>query len=645
MRTILRQLVAIFFGTRRVALMSSLFGIAIICLLFIAYEQTREAVRIELPTGISAGTATKKAAAPAAYPREVLVINSYHVGHAWSDNELAGIIEAFRTAPSNINCLVEYLDCKHHPKHEHFEQVKKLFKVKYGGRDIPVVIVTDNPAFEFVLKYRSQLFPRSSIVFCGVNDFNKEMIAGQRDITGLAEVLDSGDTIKTALKLHPATKEVFVVHDYTTTGLATRREAEEQLKELSGRITVRFPEEMTQQELTQFLRSLPGDSLVLALAYNVFKDGKVIAHEDLAQLLSENSPVPVYGVHRERLGYGIVGGSLLGGKLHGMQAAGITLKILSGTPASAIPVVVEPIPRLMFDHNQLVRFGIPINALPEGSVIVNRPVSFISANRHLVISMLLMFALLATGIVMLGFNVSRRLLAEEALRRSNEELEERIAERSAELRNANEQLQLELTERMVAEEALRKSEQELRKAQRLALIGSWDWDAVNDTIWWSDEYYRLYGLDPNKPTPNYVEHLQVYTPESAARLDAAVKQAMETGEPYELDLELATPTPSTQWIVARGEAKRDASGKISGLRGTAQNITERKRAEEEIGRVNEELEKRVKQRTAELEEKIAELHKVNRLFVGRELRMVELKDKIRALETTSGAKVNQNARQ
>ena len=164
-----------------------------------------------------------------------------------------------------------------------------------------------------------------------------------------------------------------------------------------------------------------------------------------------------------------------------------------------------------------------------------------------------------------------------------------------------------ITERKRAEEALRQREAELNESQRLAHIGSWDWDAKNDTIWWSDEYYRIYGFDPNKPALNYTEHLKAYTFESAERLDVVVKLAMETGEPYEIDLELAQPTPATRWIFARGEAKRDASGKISGLRGTAQNITERKLAEQEIQSAKADLEQRVRERTTDLEKKSTEL--------------------------------------
>jgi PAS domain S-box-containing protein len=137
-----------------------------------------------------------------------------------------------------------------------------------------------------------------------------------------------------------------------------------------------------------------------------------------------------------------------------------------------------------------------------------------------------------------------------------------------------------ITERRKADDLIRKREAELNESQRLAHIGSWDWDARTDTIWWSDEYYRIYKLDPEQPTPHYMEHLKAYTTESSERLDAAVKKAMETGEPYELDLELAKPDAETRWITARAEVKRDAGGWIWGLRGTAQNITERKLIEE-----------------------------------------------------------------
>ena len=142
-----------------------------------------------------------------------------------------------------------------------------------------------------------------------------------------------------------------------------------------------------------------------------------------------------------------------------------------------------------------------------------------------------------------------------------------------------------VTERKRAEDTLRKSDADLNDAQRVAQVGSWTWNATTDTITWSEEYYRIYGRDLKQRPPGYKEHLQLYTPESAARLDAVVKKALQTGQPYELELEQACADGKRRWVTARGEITRDESGRIDGLRGTAHDITERKVAEEAEARL------------------------------------------------------------
>lgn len=148
---------------------------------------------------------------------------------------------------------------------------------------------------------------------------------------------------------------------------------------------------------------------------------------------------------------------------------------------------------------------------------------------------------------------------------------------------------IEINELKQATEALKKSENELKEAQRLGQFGSWEWDAVTDKISWSEQYYHIYGFDPGQPPPGYDEHLKAYTPESAAKLDAAVKKNMETGESYEIDLEQIRNDGTKRWITARSETKYDSNGKIMGLRGTAQDITQRKWAENELLHLNRQL--------------------------------------------------------
>jgi PAS domain S-box-containing protein len=86
------------------------------------------------------------------------------------------------------------------------------------------------------------------------------------------------------------------------------------------------------------------------------------------------------------------------------------------------------------------------------------------------------------------------------------------------------------------------------------------------------------------------------------------------------------------WTLVNASPQIDEHGEITEVIVTFVDITERKKAEKKIIKLNEELEDRVKERTAELEKKTAELEKVNKLFVGRELRMIELKEKIQELE-------------
>ncbi|CAK0744984.1 polar amino acid transport system substrate-binding protein [Gammaproteobacteria bacterium] len=159
-----------------------------------------------------------------------------------------------------------------------------------------------------------------------------------------------------------------------------------------------------------------------------------------------------------------------------------------------------------------------------------------------------------------------------------------------------------ITERRRAETALRQREAELREAQRLAQVGSWEWDPQTDTLLWSDERYRIAGIDPTLPPPTFQNLAQFYAPTSLARLTPLMHQALRTGEPYEDELETIHPDGTTGWVHIRGEARRNAQGAIVGLRGTVQDITERKRAETELLRHREHLELLVAERTAELRE-------------------------------------------
>jgi PAS domain S-box-containing protein len=142
----------------------------------------------------------------------------------------------------------------------------------------------------------------------------------------------------------------------------------------------------------------------------------------------------------------------------------------------------------------------------------------------------------------------------------------------------------EITERVRAEAALRERKEDLSEAQRVAKVGSWEWDRATDTVTWSEELYRIMGRDPSLPPPNYEDQAALYTPVSWARLKAAVDQALKHGTSYELELQVIRGDGQLLWTNGRGEVLKDGTGRVVKLHGTLQDIAERKQAEVDLQR-------------------------------------------------------------
>ena len=92
---------------------------------------------------------------------------------------------------------------------------------------------------------------------------------------------------------------------------------------------------------------------------------------------------------------------------------------------------------------------------------------------------------------------------------------------------------------------------ELLETQRVASLGAWTWDVATGRVRWSEELYRLAGLDPSQPAPDYDGQARVYTLESFQRLRAAVEQARKTGAPFQLELEMISADSTRRAVTAR----------------------------------------------------------------------------------------------
>jgi PAS domain S-box-containing protein len=198
-----------------------------------------------------------------------------------------------------------------------------------------------------------------------------------------------------------------------------------------------------------------------------------------------------------------------------------------------------------------------------------------SISRVLYDLVFLVFALLMTGVT-----------------RARDELEMRVAKRTAELTRANEDLSREIAERKRAEEKLRQSEAYLAEAQRLTHTGSWVWQvAGRDALHLSDEWYRIYGFEPEQGAPAWELRLQRVHPEDQGRWQEAIDRAVSEKSEYEVEFRILLPSGTVKHIRTVGHPVLNASADLVQFVGSSTDITERKHAEEALRQAQADLER------------------------------------------------------
>jgi len=139
-----------------------------------------------------------------------------------------------------------------------------------------------------------------------------------------------------------------------------------------------------------------------------------------------------------------------------------------------------------------------------------------------------------------------------------------------------------ITGRKQAEEVLREKERLLVEAQRIAVLGSWEIDVAADRLWYSEQMYRIFGISPEKFVYNTEGFLNLIHPNDKAAMVRWIEDLLAGKKPGELDFRIVLPDQTIRYVRGRGEAYFDADGKPLRATGTAQDITERKQAEEAL---------------------------------------------------------------
>lgn len=136
-----------------------------------------------------------------------------------------------------------------------------------------------------------------------------------------------------------------------------------------------------------------------------------------------------------------------------------------------------------------------------------------------------------------------------------------------------------ITERKRTEQALQEQRTLLSEAQKVAGLGCWEWDPDTGRVAWSEQLYRIFGVDPQGYRPSFESYLERVHPEDRQQTGAMVARALMDGRPFGFDERILRPDGSIRYLRSRGEVVRDPKGRVLKLLGACFDVTEQRDSE------------------------------------------------------------------
>lgn len=472
----------------------------------------------------------------------ILIIHSYHESYPWS----AGQDRGFRStldAQDNIypSYSTEYIDSK---RREFDKEYKKEFlhylKAKYKKYTPKLIYVTDDDALNFMLEYREDFFPSVPIIFSGVNDISKKDLLHKYRCSGVFEKKDIISNIELIQKLFPKERDILFLGDNSTTVTFMQKQlynSQSQIKEMN----IESISGVDYRSTLNKLKNYRGKIVVLT-TIGGFKtdDGTLVALRHVLSEVVTMRDFTVFALEDTYVKYGVIGGFLNSAFKQGEEAAKIAQKILQNK-SSTLPKSVYGTNNFIFDLEALKEHKIKLpKIISEKSEFISTPPSILQKYEKLFIYTL--YILITT--LILG-----TLFFANYLYRSRKAILQR-------------------------EESLADMTKNMNKAQSIAHLGHWEWNIKDNTLWWSDEIYRIFGLQPQAFKATYGAFLNHVHPDDRDKVENAVAQSLQNHTDYHVVHRIVRDDNSIRYVREEGNLKLNENQEVIFMLGIIQDITE-----------------------------------------------------------------------
>ncbi len=306
----------------------------------------------------------------------VLFISSY--SYAWDtvQFQIEGIKKGISTG---VTIDYEFMDTKRFSSNNDMEEFYKGFKYRMSRLEpYDVVILGDDAALNFAIKYQKELFDKIPLVYEGVNDEElAEEAVKDPYITGVLEKLSISENINFARRLLPDAKDIILISDSSVTGEAVRKSFYKYKGQYPG---LDFSDintsEFSSSELKNKFASVKENSILIFVVMTEDASGRKYKNTEAIKFICSNTKVPVFKMVEGGLGDGILGGNVVSMEMSGEIAAQIAMKIINGTPSKTFNTVIESPNIFCIDENVMRDAGLDLSLIPRNAKVINHKKTF-----------------------------------------------------------------------------------------------------------------------------------------------------------------------------------------------------------------------------------------------------------------------------
>lgn len=357
--------------------------------------------------------------------KHVIVLHSYFPNQGWTRLANEGIMSTLHKEKDiAITLDIRYLDMRNDTSKSRLNEVKYDLRNEYSNKDIDLLIVVDDLAFEFVNEKGNELFPDIPVVFCSAKNYGS-VDYGDRPVTGVNESIGFIKNIRLAKQLLPKTEAAMLMNsENLPTGKGHLAEFKTFPEEVDG-VKIYLWKEHTKLSLQKAIKALPENS-VLFYGITSFKDDPevdLIVNLHDFSFFRENTNAAIFSHNFDLIHSGIMGGYTIRAEDIGEETAKLAIEYLKGKPIEDLPIKLITSDHLTLNYDALKRYNIPLKNFNNKSILVNYSPTFWDQYKNIVISIIIVFIIQLIFIIIL-------LEQRRELRRSHVEL--KVAQKAAE---------------------------------------------------------------------------------------------------------------------------------------------------------------------------------------------------------------------